>query len=362
MLLTGRRTLEALTHTSYEAPVYTPLELFDLLGPSARQCTRFAGISKTPAGPRADLRPCARDGCLWIFSHLDAVLSAPRDRPLPGELFLEDDLDGVMALSYNPDSAGAENPSRVPAFDYAVPTLLLRQILIDYLFELAPLITSRSPHDLAADVLARSPSLARAFYQSLLVDCLLETRPGCVCHIVDSNVSSDDDAVVAPKGFCLGPGLALLHQAIELGPRGASGSQADPDIKDECILVPRAGFTAFDALVVSGGMTRVTMLRAAVGNQILELEPDDVEDIRGAIDLFDRVLPRREATKWYFVYAALDEDRARSLAEREDARGTLERVDPRLRAGWMKVDSRRKDVRAVLVSSTESMFDGCAVR
>ena len=350
--------------------MYTPLELFDLLGPSARQCTRFAGISKTPAGPRADLRPCARDGCLWIFSHLDAVLSAPRDRPLPGELFLEDDLDGVLVLALtsnpnpnpDPESAGPENPSRIPEFDYAVPTLLLRQILTDYLFELAPLLTSRSPHDLAADVLARSPSLARAFYQSLLVDCLLETRAGSVCHIVDSNVSSDDDAMLAPKGFCLGPGLALLHRAIELGPGGASGSQAEPDIKDECILVPRAGFTAFDVVVVSGGMTRVTMLRAAVGNQALGLEPDDADAIRDTIDLFDRVLPRREAVKWYFVYAALDEDRARSLVEREDARGMLERVDPRLRMGWMKVDSRRKDVRAVLVSSTESIFDGWVVQ
>ncbi|KAI1786241.1 hypothetical protein LXA43DRAFT_1034765 [Ganoderma leucocontextum] len=106
------------------------------------------------------------------------------------------------------------------------------------------------------------------------------------------------------------------------------------------------GFTAFDAVVVSEGKTRVTMLRMAVG--ALEL---DEAAIRSAITVFDRVLPHPEDVRWSFVYAALDGDRARNLAESETARRRLAALDPRLRVGWLEVGATlKRSARALLVS------------
>ncbi|PIL28668.1 hypothetical protein GSI_08712 [Ganoderma sinense ZZ0214-1] len=423
-----QRTFEALTTPCWvnpphgEAGVYTPVELLDLLGPSPRQCLHYAGRTpKTPAGPTEDLRSSARPGCMWVLDNLDTVLGpragTPRraNRALPRSLFLQDNLDGVLALVKRKRGGGAEtetpatnaNPSCTPPeFHYVVPTLFLRQMLTDMLFQFVMLIPWRTPRTLkiATAARARSPAFAAAtFYQPLLIRYLLETRAGRVCHLVFDDDNDDDEdsrralsqskfAFDAPPTFCLGPGLALRHQAVELeagsesrgfqsdscaaslasalgladhdgGNNGGGGGGdevgEDEDEEDEdeeesesesgYILTPSAGFTAFDVVVVSERRTRVTLLRAAVGPDARLLDLDaEREAIRGAIAAFDRVLPDPEAVRWCFVYAALDGERARRLAENERARRTLEGVDPRLRVGWTKVGSRNERRRAVL--------------
>ena len=111
-------------------------------------------------------------------------------------------------------------------------------------------------HKLAPAILSRAPSFASPFYHPLLVNCLLGTHAGRVCRIVDEPDEDDDGDPVTT--FRLGPGLALLDQAIDLDLR--SGSLPDVDIEDECVLTPSMGFTACDAIVTSEYMTWATTL------------------------------------------------------------------------------------------------------
>ena len=189
-------------------------------------------------------------------------------------------------------------------------------------------------------MLASAPSVAVAFYQPLLVEYLLETRAGRFCYIP----ASDDNGHVTT--FRLGPGLVRPYQAIQLYP-------GCPPIADiESVLVPWAGFTAFDAIVVSEDKTRATMLRMAVG--AIEL---DVTGIRAAIDALDSVLPHPETVKWSFIYVATDGDRAQNMAGGNGAK-MLEGLDPRLKVGWMTIGTLNRSSRAVLVSTTMGSITG----
>ena len=316
--------------------VYTPLDLFDLLGPCPRQCIHISGTAKTPAGPKTDLRNIYEPSCVSLFLNFNEVLHAVCNRLPPPDFFDHADLEYVLFL-YN---AHPTNPSRAPAFNYVVPTLFLRQMLTDHLRSVraAGLWT---PPRIAAAVLHRAPSLAAAFYQPLLVEHLLQTRAGRFCYILEP----DSDGATAST-MRLGPGLALSHRAIDLIP---GASDAAFEIEDECSLVPCTGFTAFDAVVVSEGRNRVTLLRSAICAPSLRLDID-TDAIRAAIDVFDRDFPRPEAVKWSFVYAALDGDRAQNLAERDVAQQAFAGVDPRLRVGWMKIATLDRSTRALLVS------------
>ena len=319
--------------------VYTPLELFELLGPCPRQCIHFSGTAKTPAGPKADLRNMYESSCISLFLNVSEVLHTVCNRAPPPDFFDHEDLEYVLFL-YN---AHPTNPSRTPAFNYDVPTLFLRQMLTEHL---------RSAHDtgrwtaprIAATVLDRAPSLAAAFYQPLLIEHLLETRAGRFCNILEP----DGDGATAFT-VRLGPGLALSYRALDLDPGTPMHDHDIEVIEDECILVPRTGCDAFDAVVVSEGRTRVTLLRSAVCAPGLELDIN-TDAIRAAIDVFDSLLPHPETVRWSFVYAALDGDRAKTLAERDVARQTSVGVDPRLRVGWMKIATLERSARALLVS------------
>ncbi len=267
--------------------VYTPLELFDLLGPCPRYCLQFAGTAKTRAGPKVDLAHVYKPGCISVFSHINALLATVRHHTPPPDFYEDEDIERILFL-YND---GPKKTSRAPAFHYAVPTLFLRAMVTEQLCSACEL---RTPSRIVEAVLARAPSLAVTFYQPLLVEYLLETHAGRFCYVPGS-----DDGGSHMTTFRLGPGLTHPHQAIQLHP-GPTLSLTD--VEDESIHVLCTGITAFDAVVVSEGRTRVTMLRMALGAGEL-----DAAAIRAAIDVFDKILPLSEAVKFYFVYASLAE-------------------------------------------------------
>ncbi|PIL28677.1 hypothetical protein GSI_08721 [Ganoderma sinense ZZ0214-1] len=390
-MLALQRTTEALGQPAWASPppgtaVYTPVEVFDLLGPSPRTCMREAGRVKSQDGPQADF--AAYLALPALSSDFEGVLSTVCCDRAPPKAYEADDLERIFFLS----NAGRPNPySRSGMlFHYNVPTLFLCRTLCAAL-RARPTATQRH----IARTFAPSSAGAAPFYLPLALDLLLGSRAGHTCHIVDPESQTESSST--PASFRLGPGLSLRAAPFPLPSPSNSDLDAPtpyPDLdlhaipNNTVLFVPPLPISAtdappraFHALVVSKDkdegedetVTRATLLRmpalADTPHTFVRLwpiwpRPDaevarDCEAIRAIIRSLEKEQGKggREGerkVRWTLVYVAVRPGAAERAARAADARAIV--ADPELRGrvalGWVElrgdIDDGHEDARRLL--------------
>ncbi|KAF7775621.1 hypothetical protein Agabi119p4_4014 [Agaricus bisporus var. burnettii] len=249
--------------------------LFDIIGPSPRNCIRYkSSFIKTPEGIKA----------LWPYGDLPSLLS---NTSILGHILktgICPPSNQVPEFHYfffgkprdeNPQSGDG------PRFRYIVPTAFLESCLYDY-------VVTRKPRKQFRFLCALAP-LSRArklVYEPYIMSHMCEITESLPCYLIGNPANSS-------PSFHLGPALSLERLPLE---------QAQ-EYCDNTIYMPRSGGTpSFDAFVISEKKTRVTMLHFAV-TQSHELEPSSIHWVIDAYDFKGKLLDL-EFVRWSFLFVA----------------------------------------------------------
>ncbi|EKM79737.1 hypothetical protein AGABI1DRAFT_127423 [Agaricus bisporus var. burnettii JB137-S8] len=286
----------------------TPLELFDIIGPSPRNCFRYkSSFIKTPEGIKA----------LWPYGDLASLLS---NTSVLGHILKT----GIFPPSNQVPQfhhfffgkPRVENPqSGDPRFRYTVPTAFLESCLYDY-------VVTRKPRQqfrfLCA--LASLPQARKLVYEPYIVSHMCEITESLPCYLIGNPANSS-------PSFHLGPGLSLerlpLRQAQEYC--------------DNTIYMPQSGGTPFDAFVISEKITRVTMLHFAV-TQSHELEPSSIHRVIDAYDFKGKLLDL-EFVRWSFLFVA--PGKGGEMVAGQNMKFKLGEEDVEVRIGWISTDDEK---------------------
>ena len=327
----------AWAHPPPNTAVYTPCDLYHLLGPSAAECIKRAGRVKSPNGPDHDFEFLYTPPNLmidWDDVYRALAYSIP---PRTQDSCLE--LSALLFAS----NAHEPNPSGRPCFRYEVPTLFLRRQLSRLLRSLP------APKQLHwASAFGQHPAIAAVFIEPLMLELLEKTEDGYMCHIAHGDRAA----------FRLGPHLTLCHRVVD----PADAAAWPKEVEDDTIYVLPSGFAGCTAVVVSEGRSRATLLRLTTGRS----DELDVEGMRAVVDAFDMVLPDARDVKWTLSYVSQGAG-SRTVAESSGQRGWLGELYPRVALGWMEFgdDEGRSEIHAagpnglVVVSSHKSSPAAC---
>ncbi|EKM79740.1 hypothetical protein AGABI1DRAFT_127426 [Agaricus bisporus var. burnettii JB137-S8] len=213
------------------------LELFEILGPSPRNCFWFdETFIKTPEGLQITQPYCEPAVVLSNTGVLGRIFKTGNCFP-PSE-------QGEQFHYFFFARPAYKNPlCDQPQFRYVVPTEFLERRLSDY-------IVTREPRKQFRLLCALAP-LAQALdlvYKPYILSHICETTAPLLCHLVINRLS---------PSFELGPGLSLERLPVEQG-------QGMREYRDNTIYLPQSGGASLNAFVISENKTRVTMLHFAV--------------------------------------------------------------------------------------------------
>ncbi|KDQ08300.1 hypothetical protein BOTBODRAFT_59389 [Botryobasidium botryosum FD-172 SS1] len=251
--------LEASTHIQRDPDYYSPVELFDLLGPSARNCMQKTaqGIRKT-GNPETDMME-------YLELAPDVLLQAQVDlvRVLGGA-----DVASILQMEafHNfffamPRALRTRRLSKGPSINYVIPTPLLRKLFsrtmrawdyddqLDFLRKLRPF-----------------PQVAGLAYEALAVRALSGLAVPLVCALACGTSFTIPRLTVAPfpEDFTT-PFL--------------------PD--NNTLYVPPAGFETIDAIAVTENASRITLLQMTIA-KTHTIKPGK---IRKVLDCFTSAMP-----------------------------------------------------------------------
>ena len=362
--------MEALQQPGWAHPppgisYYTPIELFDLIGPSARACIG-SPVVKSQNGPQADFADYLDLPAL--SSDLESVLHMVYSPGTPRGSYEANELDRIFFLS----NAGRPNPNLWPTFHYSVPTLFLCRTLCTAL-RAHPKVTQRR----VAARCAPSPAAAAPLYLPLALDLLVNARAEYTCHIVRLDHQAKTQSST-PSSFCIGPDLSFREAPLLLPSPSGSDSDVPLDLEpidnNSVLFVPplpssasSAPPRAFHALVVSADKTRATLLRMVAlsdtpnAHAPLHAWPHgeadfarDRESIRAVIRAFNHLHPEeeeKEEVRWTLAYVGLKRRTAERAARNADARGVLGDLRGCVAVGWLELrGGEDKGAKTLLVS------------
>ncbi|KAF7761916.1 hypothetical protein Agabi119p4_9908 [Agaricus bisporus var. burnettii] len=284
---------------------YSPLELFDVVGPSPRDCistgTRLTFIKK-PEGPET----------IHPYGDLATLLSDTRalERVIKTGVFPRAE-QGEDFLTFFFGGPLGENPVYLqPRFRYVVPTGYLEDRLCDY-------IIKEKQHERYRLLCAFAP-LPQAFapiYESYIVSHMHDLRESLPCYLL-SNLDS--------PSFQLPAGLSLGRLPVESG-------LGRTEFRDNTIYVTRFAFPSLHAFIISDNMTRITMVQINVSDRH-DLE---ISGVRRVIDHLKEELPDTVCVQWSFLFVAPGRNRKKAAEAREKYKLELREVDPEVRIGWI---------------------------
>ncbi|KAI0723474.1 hypothetical protein C8Q76DRAFT_723026 [Earliella scabrosa] len=220
-------------------PWFTPLELYDLLGPSPRSCLRSAyqrmkpqtgaalnaHLLRGPLSQELDPRYLFADPLAFLEALDSSATTSLKQRPGFHEFFF---------------ATGRVNPRRVlpiPVLNYEIPTQFLRLCLAMHYRKMLRLFGTMSSF---ARVTAR-------LFKPLALDLLVEAENGLECTLDDSTT------------FRLGPGLTVHPDLLDPA-RFTPTTTAAFKPTDNHIYVVSEDHRSIDAFVVTEDMKRVTLL------------------------------------------------------------------------------------------------------
>ncbi|RPD70382.1 hypothetical protein L226DRAFT_574899, partial [Lentinus tigrinus ALCF2SS1-7] len=266
---------------------YTPLELYDILGPSARSCF-WTGYQETKPQNGTSLNA---DVLHWELSKLlgDPMLFANANE------FLKAINSGSMTQSNQRScfhkfffATPAVNPKRrVSYLKYEIPTVFLRLCIATHYRQYAKeaqvkLFGTMSP---LAQVTAK-------LFKPLVLDLLVETDEGLGCKLWDK------------KTFRLGPGLAAHPYIVD--PRSFKPPKTTFHPVDNRVYVVPEGYPSIDAFVVTEGTKRVTLLQMTIAQRHNLL----TEGVQGVIQMFGEAAA---GIQWSIVFVT-PEQQGQSIA------------------------------------------------
>jgi hypothetical protein len=250
---------------------YSPMELFEILGPSARAC--FEPRPRSGNGLSVDfddLQP-------WeLLCDLGKLVTALKT----GNLSTLDQATIFHRFFYGSNTKA--NPVEAPSFSYVVPTSFLRSLLVEVFRRLKD-VEQRE----LAEGLSPFPQIAWAFYEPMVINILASSATAFDCYLCGTQ--NPDQAA-----FRLRPESETLKVSLDVG-----GNRID---------VPSKGFPYLDAFVVTEDGKRVVFLQRTTAQDDL-----DTEGIYKAIMLLPA--SSQMSTKWCFLFVVPDE-RARKLKQR----------------------------------------------
>ena len=360
--------MEALQQPAWANPppgisYYTPVELFDLIGPSARACIG-SPVVKSQNGPQADFADYLDLPAL--SSELESVLHMVYSPGTPRSSYEANELDRIFFLS----NAGRPNPNLWATFHYSVPTLFLCRTLCTALRAHSKVTQRR-----VAARCAPSPAAAGPLYLPLALDLLVNARVEHTCHIVAPDHQSQTPASTS-SSFSIGPGLSFReaplllpshlnwNAALDLGAIDNNTVLFVPPLPSSASSEPPR---AFHALVVNANKTRATLLHMVALSDTPSAhaplyawphgEADvarDRESVRAAVRVFNHLHPEEEQkqeVRWTLAYVALKGRTSERAARSADARGVLGDLRGRVAVGWLELrGGEDKGAKTLLVS------------
>jgi hypothetical protein len=287
---------------------YSPLELFEILGPSARAC--FEPRPRSGNGLSADfddLQP-------WeLHCDLGNLVKALKT----GNLSTLDQATIFRQFFYGSNTKA--NPVKAPSFSYVVPTSFLRSLLVEVFLRLK----DAEQRELA-EGLSPFPQIAWAFYEPMVINVLESSATAFDCYLFGTQ-NPDQPA------FRLRPDLETLGVSV-----GVGGNRID---------VLSKGFPYLDTYVIAHDGKRIVFLQRTTAQDDLYME-----GIPKAIALLPAL--SQTSTEWCCLFVVPDE-RARKLKQRRigDPKRfeVLRRVDVSI--GCIVLETADASTSHVLVSS-----------
>lgn len=231
---------------------YTPLELYELLGPSARSCfDRRNQHLKPKTGTTLDANLVSHPlykaiGNPNLFDDEKQFLSAVQD----GSIQVQNPGFHTFFFAMPDENPSGLTPTRYPSLQYKIPTPFLRLIIASHYRRYVKkhgvkILESMTPF----------PQIAAALFEPLVLDLLVETNKGLLCTFHDKTT------------FRLGPRLTAHHNIVD--PRLLAEANAATGFEpiDNCIYVVPPRYPSVDAFVVTEERKRVTLLQMTVGSK-----------------------------------------------------------------------------------------------
>ncbi|KAI1791256.1 hypothetical protein LXA43DRAFT_433083 [Ganoderma leucocontextum] len=279
---------------------YSPVEIFNALGPSAQKCFA-ANNHKTPQGLEEDFLSYLDPNA--FLDHVDAIATTVPSSTSPPD----PDFHRILSVSKR---HGATNPMHAPKFHHYIPTLFLCKIVSEGFRRR----TAAEQVALIAQFAGLEVPHAMSFiYKPTILHFLGSSQTSITCHLADCST------------FSLGPGLVLV------------GDQVDTDASivlcDNRIYILRKGFPWIDAFIISEDQTRVTILQMTVAFRREVVS----SAVTALIQLVKQSMPGvpSTVTKWSFIFVspgASGEKMARKLQEVK-----LRGHQPTVFAGWLEI-------------------------
>ncbi|RPD78454.1 hypothetical protein L226DRAFT_568090 [Lentinus tigrinus ALCF2SS1-7] len=312
---------------------YSPVEIFDLLGPCMRACLHHCDIRKIKDDPQADLiggeTQIDPPGILRLLEQTHTGYDF-RNMMLQNDTYTYI-MEDVFFLHprYEDDKKRTCHGLHESSMGYSVPTLFLRQ-------QLAALFRRiLMPRDQLkmAEAISGEPQIANVFFEPLVLDALQHHPHGHWCHVLPLGGGAIGDRTgtqAADLDFRLGPGLVLERIVDKALFRPA----------DNRVYVPLPGvLPGISAIVVSEDGARATMLQLDLAIQpkhsSMLWEYKRVISKRvicEAIDMFPA--ERGREMKWSILLPTT-KDQGRNVKLVGDL--TLPEGYPAVDIGWMRV-------------------------
>ncbi|RPD78451.1 hypothetical protein L226DRAFT_292902 [Lentinus tigrinus ALCF2SS1-7] len=308
-----------LEHIAKTERTYTPVEVFDLLGPCIRVCEHhsctYTSDNLGTQGARYILDRLESGGKHYnAYALLSMMLNHDHYNILDRFFFahpLHPQGDPRTAFRLHPFSLG-----------FSVPTLFLRQQLAAAFREMALKDQLRF-----ADAFSGSPQIANALFEPLVLDALERHPRGHWCHVLGRAVGD------RTADFRLGPGLVLERIT----------DKALFRLGDNRVYVPLPGtLPGISAVVVSEDAKRATLLHLDIVPTPNRQDWPTYKRVGGrkiskravcdAIDLFPAEQARE--MKWSLLLPTT-KDQGRNVKVKGDM--VLPEGYPKVDIGWMRV-------------------------
>ncbi|KDQ09637.1 hypothetical protein BOTBODRAFT_190954 [Botryobasidium botryosum FD-172 SS1] len=250
--------LNASTQTKTQPNCYSPIELFDLIGPSPRACLKPRRIQKT-GSPETDIaRYFKLDSRPLVRNHFDLALALGGSNIL-SILQMEEFHGFFLASPRKPLAPDGSGLCHGPDINYMIPTAFLQKLFLD------PIRTWK-PRELFEFLkkLRSSPKVAALVYTALAVQAL----------------SSLPDLEPLTCTLACGTSFAFSHRLDVVSLPESFAKPFAP--ADNTLYIPPVGFATIDAVAVTENARRLTLLQMTLA----EKHVINLDSIRKILDCF----------------------------------------------------------------------------
>ena len=250
-----------------KAKHYSPLELFDHLGPSARACIESSQVGepfKKTGNPRVDFKRHLTPETL--FKNADKFLEALSGEPIPESAQLNQFNRFFFATPTDEPKPNLGNPT----FTYKIPTSFLESMLMDF----ARTKTLEEQITFASKFMLY-PQVAGILYEAVVVTTLELSDKPLDCVLANGSHFQLQLPLVVPTE------VADFNRLFT------------PN--DGVLYIPPKDFPSIDAVAVTEGAQRITLLQMTIASR----HAINVTGIKRVVDTFESTTSN---LKWAFIF------------------------------------------------------------